>query len=101
MEKEVVGGGNERGRRRKMGMERPERLDRGERGHFLYALFIIGDLVSWCPLLAEPEHPGVPEWMNRHRERIVACMFSLGRLRITGGQRGGEMSAYGGAWARL
>lgn len=101
MEKEVVGGGKERGRRRKMGVERPERLDGRERGYFLYALFVICDFVTWCPLLAVPEHPGVSEWMDRCWEWTVACMFGLGRLWITGGQGCGEMTAYGGARARL
>jgi len=77
MEQEIVGGGNERRGRGKMCVERPKRLDLeedrrgvrqhvnrgngdthgGEGGDFFDSLFVIGDLVPWCPLLAEPKYP--------------------------------------------
>ena len=75
MEQQIVGGGDERRRRGKMRVERPKGLDlkektgstdvdcgkgdthRGKRSDLFDSLFVIGDLVPRCPLLAEPENP--------------------------------------------
>lgn len=83
MEQEIVGGGNERRGRRKMCVERPKRLDGGEGGDFFDSLFVIGDLVPWCPLLAEPKYPSVSEGVHSCRRWVQARAFGLCRLRIT------------------
>ena len=57
VEEEVVRRGQEGRGRMEVRPEGPEGLDRGKGGYFLDALFVVGDLIPWRALLAEPEDP--------------------------------------------
>lgn len=94
MEEQVVGGGQQGGRRVQVGPERPEGLDLGRAGGQLWvsaraggrqesasgahgveggdlfdSLFVVRDLVPGRTLLPEPEHPAV----------VVVCADGWGR----------------------
>ena len=70
VEEEVVRCGQEGGGRMEVRPEGPEGLDRCKGGYLLDALFIVGYLVSWRALLAEPEDPSVCAGQSiRHRTR--------------------------------
>lgn len=57
VEEEVVRCGQEGRGRVQVRPEGPEGLDRGKGGYLLDALLVVGDLVPWRTLLAEPEDP--------------------------------------------
>ena len=59
VEEEVVGRGQEGRGRVQVHPERPEGLDRGKGKDLLDALLVVGDLVAWRVLLAEPEDSSV------------------------------------------
>ena len=64
VEEEVVGRWEECRGRVEMGPEGPERLYGGKGRDLLDALLVVGDLVTGCALLAEPENPSVWEWRS-------------------------------------
>ena len=64
VEEEVVRRRQERRGRVEVCPEGPEGLDRGEGGDLLDAFFVVGDLISWRALLAEPEDPSVRGTVN-------------------------------------
>ena len=70
MEEEVVRRGEEGRGWMEVRPEGPEGLDRGKGGYLLDALLVVGDLIPWRALLAEPEDPSVCAGQSpRHRTR--------------------------------
>lgn len=70
VEEEVVRRGEEGRGRMEVRPEGPEGLDRGKGGYLLDALLVVGDLIPWRALLAEPEDPSVCAGQSpRHRTR--------------------------------